>query len=104
MTNYFENLGVTRLELEPGMTVMVPVGGINTRVNGMPCLIAWAVVRERADEVDGPDGLWWLDVYMSGVSDTALPQQYRAGEILGIPAWGLTMAGAPEPKYATYIG
>ncbi len=39
-----------------------------------------------------PADVWWLDVHMGpGVT---LPQMYRADQILGVPAVGLSMAGA----------
>lgn len=84
--------------MQPGTVVMVPVGGINAVVNGGPCIIAWAVVRGPADDmVSAPPGTAvWLDVYLS--RDTPpLAQMYRADEILGVPALGLTMEGAPPP-------
>lgn len=90
MNGRFEGVGVTARELEPGTAVMVPVGKVNAQINGGPCVIAWAVVREPAvrDRAD----VWWLDVYMS--PGVALPQMYQADEILGVPALGLSMDGA----------
>lgn len=100
MSNYFEGLGVTTAELESGTVVMVPYGQVNTLVNGGPCLIAWAIVRRRVDEHRTATAIalsdkYWLDVYLSADSPP-LPQMYAAGEILGVPALGLQMAGAPD--------
>lgn len=99
MDTRFEGIGVTARELQPGTVVMVPVGQISAVVNGGPCIIAWAVVRGRVSEADAesstdPAAMWWLDVYMSG--EKPLPQMYRADTILGVPAFGLRMDGAPE--------
>lgn len=100
MCERWEGLGVTPNELQPGTTVMVPVGQANAIVNGGPCIVAWATVRGPAGDsgasvfVD-PTSVYWLDVHMGpGVS---LPQMYRADQILGVPALGLTMAEAPQP-------
>lgn len=108
-SEYYEGLGVTPRELVPGTVVMVPVGRGSAIVNGHACVIAWAVVRgaagflsasgarplEEADSTD-PAAQWWLDVYTLPGGEP-LPQMYRAGEILGVPAWGLSMHGAPVP-------
>lgn len=95
-----EGVGITPRELmTPGTVVMVPVGAVSAVVNGGPCLVAWAVVVGPASESDSsvftdPEGMFWLDVYMApGVPP--LPQMYRADQILGVPALGLQMAGAP---------
>lgn len=95
-----EGVGVTPQELmKAGTVVMVPVGAISAAVNGGPCIIAWAVVVGPAGESDAsvftnPEDVFWLDVYMApGVAP--LPQMYRADQILGVPALGLQMAGAP---------
>ena len=96
MKDYFEGLGVTRRELEPGTAVMVPVGRISAAVNGQPCIVAWAVVRGP-----GPDeNTHWLDVYTIP-GGPPLPQMYQWGEILGVPALGLSMDGAPLPDVVT---
>ncbi len=98
-----EGVGVTPRELmTPGTVVMVPVGAGSAIVNGGPCLIAWAVVRGPADEAAAsvftdPESMFWLDVYM-GPGVAPLPQMYRADQILGVPALGLQMAGAPSPR------
>jgi hypothetical protein len=101
MKNWYEGLGVTARELAPGTVVMVPVGRLAAAVNGHPCVIAWAAVRcaatDPAPAPTDPDGVWWLDVYTIPGGDP-LPQQYRAGEILGVPALGLSMDGAPPPE------
>jgi hypothetical protein len=103
MENYFEGLGVTTRELAPGTVVMVAVGQGVAHINGDPCLIAWAVVRGPATEKDieavgvDPGDTYWLDVYAIPGGDP-LPQMYRAGEILGVPALGLRMDGAPDPR------
>jgi hypothetical protein len=93
----FEGLGITADQLRPNTAVMVAVGRLVANINGQPCLIAWAIVRgpvaENTDPTD-PAGMWWLDVY-SVPGGPPLPQQYRADEILGVPALGLTMDGAP---------
>lgn len=100
MDTRFEGVGVTPRELEPGTTVMVPVGQGNALVNGGPCIIAWAVVVGPASEADAaaftdPAAMHWLDVYMApGIPP--LPQLYRADTILGVPALGLRMDGAPS--------
>lgn len=103
MTNQrFEGLGITEAELRPGTFVMVPVGQVSATVNGGPCVIALArVIRpatgsESAVYVDH-FGVWWLDVFMVP-GGTPLPQMYRADDILGIPALGLTMDGVPAPE------
>jgi hypothetical protein len=104
MVTQHEGVGVTPRELVSGTAVMVPVGAIASTVNGGPCIIAWAVVRGPADEADtkvltDPAARYWLDVHM--VPDgPPLPQTYRADEILGVPALGLRMDGAPEPGEA----
>lgn len=96
-----EGVGVTPRDLlTPGTAVMVPVNQISAVVNGGPCVIAWAVVRGPASDADAavftdPTGVHWLDVYLA--PDVApLPQMYRADQILGVPALGVTMTGAPE--------
>ena len=49
-----------------------------------------------ADEYTGPNTQYWLDVYL--IPDgPPMPQMYRVGEILGVPALGLHMDGAPDP-------
>ncbi len=94
-----QGLGVTARELQPGSVVMVAVGGISAKVNGGPCTIAWAVVRGPASDRDAsvfvnPDDVWWLDVYTIPAGPP-LPQMYAAGDILGVPALGMSMVGAP---------
>lgn len=101
MGTRFEGVGITPRELQPGSVVMVPVGQGNALVNGGPCIIAWAVVRGPADgdavaPFTDPEQRFWLDVYSAGPG-RSVPQMYRAGEILGVPALGLTMDGAPPP-------
>lgn len=96
-----EGLGITPRELAEGIAVMVPVGRLNAQVNGQPCIIAWAIVRgpateEAAADPTNPHGMWWLDVYAIP-GGPPMPQQMRADEILGVPALGLTMDGAPPP-------
>jgi len=100
MDTRFEGVGVTPRELESGTVVMVPVGAGAAIVNGGPCIIAWAVVRGPASETDAtvltdPSAMWWLDVYMAPGAPP-LPQMYRADTILGVPALGLHMDGAPQ--------
>lgn len=90
----FEGLGITKRELQPGTAVMVPVGRAAAAVNGQPCVIAWAIVRGLAASGGGMPETWWLDVY-AVPGGPPLPQMYRATEILGVPALGLSMAGAP---------
>lgn len=80
---------------------MVAVGRNVAHINGDPCLIAWAVVRGRVDEKDASvfrdaADRYWLDVYVIPGGEP-MPQMYAAGEILGVPALGLTMKGAPPP-------
>lgn len=92
-------VGITPRELRTGTSVMVPVGAVSAAVNGGPCLIAWAVVRGLAENptTEGPADpadAYWLDVYLAP-GRPPVPQVYRAGEILGIPAAGLRMDGAP---------
>ncbi len=43
--------------------------------------------------------MYWLNVH-TGLG-TVLPQMYRADEILGVPAYGLTMDGLPSPNPPT---
>jgi len=97
MTDRLEGVGITPRELVPDTIVMVPVGEIPALVNGHPCVIAWAVVigpvTTDTDPAD-PKGRWWLNVYQGG---GVLPQMYPAEKILGVPAIGLTMNGAPPP-------
>ncbi len=100
MVTQHEGVGVTPRELTPGTAVMVPVGQVAAAVNGQPCIIAWAVVRGPANESDAavftdPSAMHWLDVYMVP-GGPPLPQMYRADAILGVPALGLRMDGAPE--------
>lgn len=95
-----EGVGVTPRDLATGTPVMVPVGGVAAIVNGGPCIIAWAVVRGPASESDAevftdPSAMYWLDVYMIP-GGPPLPQMYRADAILGVPALGLSMQGAPD--------
>jgi hypothetical protein len=98
MDTRFDGVGVTAQELKPDTVVMVPVTG-NALVNGGPCLIAWAVVKGPAGEgaaaFTDPAAMWWLDVYLSP-GGRPLPQMYRADTILGVPALGLRMDGAPS--------
>lgn len=92
-----EGLGVTARELVEGAVVMVPVGRLVAGINGDPCLIAWAVVVGPADgdiPLHDPRAVWWLNVYTVPGGDP-IPQMYPAGEILGVPALGLSMDGAP---------
>lgn len=100
MQKHHEGVGVTPHELAPGTAVMVPVGQVAAAVNGGPCIIAWAVVRGPASESDAevfddPAAMYWLDVYLVP-GGPPLPQMYRADAILGVPALGLRMDGAPE--------
>ncbi len=91
-----EGVGVTPRELTAGTVVMVPTGDASAVVNGGPCVIAWAVVRGPADDaaVTDPQAKWWLDVHMA--PGVVLQQMYRCGQILGVPALGLRMDGAPD--------
>lgn len=96
MREALEGVGITLGELRPGTAVMVPMGRIGGAV-GQPCVIAWAVVGGPASFVEGrpcADDLWWLDVYAIP-GGPPIPQVYRADEILGVPALGLRMDGAP---------
>lgn len=102
MTERFQGVGITERELRPGTIVMVPVGQISATVNGGPCVIAWAEVLRPATGSESATfvdhfGVWWLNVYLAPGSP--LPQMYRADDILGIPALGLNMAGAPTPSW-----
>ena len=95
----FEGVGVTPRELVEGTIVMVPVGEIAAWVNGHPCVIAWAVVigpAEEGTDPTNPKAQWWLNVYSTGGGEP-MPQMYPAEKILGVPAIGLTMQGAPPP-------
>lgn len=98
MCERWEGLGVTPSELAPGAIVMVPVGQASAIVNGGPCIVAWATVRgpasgENAFRYTDPAAVYWLNVHMGpGVT---LRQMYRADQILGVPACGLTMAATP---------
>ncbi len=99
MGNHLEGLGITPRQLTTGTAVMVPVGQANAIVNGGPCLIAWAVVLGPASDTDAavftdPAAMYWLDVYLVP-GGPPLPQMYRADAILGVPALGLQMDGAP---------
>lgn len=95
MCEFFEGLGITERELEPGTAVMVSPS-TTAHVNGHPCVIAWAVVLGPADEREvSRKKTYWLDVY-SIPGGPPVPQMYRAGEILGIPGLGLSMDGAPD--------
>lgn len=92
-----EGLGVTTRELVEGAVVMVPVGRLVAHVNGDPCMVAWAVVLSPVDEdpdLKDPMTRWWLNVYAVPGGEP-LPQMYPIGEILGVPALGLSMNGAP---------
>jgi hypothetical protein len=102
MVKQREGIGVTPRELTPGTAVMVPVGQVDAAVNGGPCIIAWAVVRGPASEpvFTDPAAMYWLDVYMVP-GGPPLPQMYRAEAILGVPAPGLRMDGAPDPASTT---
>lgn len=99
MCEHFEGLGVTVRELQPGTIVMVPVGRLVAAVNGHPCLIAWAIVRGPAGDAAAKLGMsgerYWLDVYTIP-GGPPVPQMYAPGEIIGVPALGLSMDGAPE--------
>jgi hypothetical protein len=100
MENMLEGVGVTPRELAAGTVVMVPVGRFAANINGQPCVVAWAVVRgpvNDGQDVTDPAASWWLDVYTIPGGDP-MPQMYRAGEILGVPALGLSMDGAPTPE------
>lgn len=95
MCDRFEGVGVTPRELAAGTVVMVPVGQTNALVNGGPSLVAWATVLSPVDpdgDAADPGTLWWLDVHVG--PGLVLAQMYRADWILGIPARGLSMAGA----------
>lgn len=99
MADRFEGVGVTPRELKPGTVVMVPVGQVTALVNGGPCIIAWAQVLEPVTADDAavftdPKSMWWLNVYLSPYGPP-MPQMYRADTILGVPALGLHMTGAP---------
>lgn len=87
-------IGITLDELEPGTAVMVAVGrGVMTTT-----VVAWAVVLCPVGTLtadNDPAARYWLDVYMIP-GGPPLPQMYRADEILGVPALGLRMDGAPE--------
>lgn len=98
-SKHHEGVGITPRELRPGTVVMVPVGAIAALTNGQPCIIAWAAVLGAVDQGQDPtdpDGRWWLDVYAIP-GGPPMPQMYRAGEVLGVPALGLQMEGAPTP-------
>lgn len=98
MCERWEGLGVTPNELVPGTVVMVPVGQTNAVINGQPCIVAWATVTGPAGDDDapvGPASMYWLDVHMG--PGATLPQMYRADQILGIPALGLSMASPERP-------
>lgn len=90
---YLEGVGVTARELAPGTIVMVAAGRIPAIVQGQPCLIAMAEVigpasvSDTSAQVDADD-MYWLRVHLG--APEPLPQMYRAREILGIPALGLT--------------
>jgi hypothetical protein len=95
-------LGVTAGEMQTGTVVMVAVGGLVARTRGHACTIAWAVVQgpasgKHAALYTNPKQMWWLDVYMIP-GGPPIPQMYRADQILGVPALGLSMLGAP-PAY-----
>lgn len=101
MSERHEGVGITPDQLAPGTVVMVPVGAVSAVVNGGPCVIAWAVVRGVADHFAAsvftdPAAVYWLDVYMVPGGEP-LSQMYRADSILGVPAMGLRMDGAPAP-------
>lgn len=102
MSERLEGVGITLRQLEPNTVVMVPYGQGNAIVNGGPCIIAWAVVIgpvEKDNDPTDPKARYWLNVYLArGVEP--MPQMYRAEEILGVPALGLTMDGAPPPIVA----
>lgn len=103
MRSALEGVGITAHELTPGTIVMVPVGQGAALGNGQPCIIAWAVVRGPASTADAaqftdPAAMHWLDVYMAP-GHPPMPQMYRADNILGVPALGLHMHGAPAPDH-----
>jgi len=97
MGKRWEGVGVTPRDLTAGAVVMVPAGQVSAAANGGPCIIAWAVVvgPDDYDDAVGPKAKWWLDVYTGGPGAPPLPQAYRAEEILGVPALGLSHEGAP---------
>lgn len=72
--------------LRPGMAVMVYTGQISSELNDHPPVVCGAEVVGPDDT--GSESRWWLDVWMG--APAPLPQSYRASEILGIPAVGLT--------------
>lgn len=86
-----EGLGVPESLLRPGLVVVVPIGRIPAAVNGTECVIGLATVLGR---VEGEAGTWWLEVYAG--AGTAMEQMYRHGEILGVPALGMTISGPPH--------
>lgn len=101
MSERFQGVGITERELRPGTFVMVPVGQVSAMVNGGPCIIAMAKVLRQATGSEAAVyvdhfGVWWLDVYMVPGGEP-LPQMYRADDILGVPALGLSMDGVPTP-------
>jgi hypothetical protein len=103
----WQGLGITRDQLKPGTAVMVPVGTIAAQVNGWPCTIAYAEVMgpagpEEASVYVNPEDVWWLNVHMG--PGLTLPQMYRADQILGVPATGLTMADGPNPLDEAVLG
>lgn len=90
------------MALPVGMAVMVPVGAIAAEINGHPTVIAMATVMGQASPTDrevipGDAEVWWLEVHAG--HGARLPQMYRRGEILGVPAVGLNAGpGYEDPS------
>jgi hypothetical protein len=80
MSQRWPNLGIAPGMIGPGLSVMVCTGAALLGA----AIICYATVAQAADA----DDTWWLDVHAGGIEP--LPQMYRADEILGIPAAGLT--------------
>jgi hypothetical protein len=91
---FLDGVGVPPGWLRPGVRVIVPVGTVNSVVNGGPSIAAIGVALQPGDR----DGCWWFDVYTGGLEP--LPQQYPVEQLLGIPAHGMTVPGLPAEESA----
>ncbi len=85
---FFDNVGVVAEHLKPGTRVVVPVGALNSAVNGGSSIAALAICLGRAER----EGWWWFDVYMAPGGEP-LPQMYPAEQLLGLAPQGMTMPG-----------
>lgn len=94
MCDHLRYVTITRNELAPGTLVMVPQTGMAVVGEG-PCVIAMARVIGPAEQ----EGIHWLEVLSPPVAGLGpMPQMFNEQEILGVPAYGLVMAGMPTAE------